>query len=332
MTDNVFGDEAAEHERLLRLPSLPPFDPSDRVESAVIGALAGSWPRRAVVKRPEPDLDDLFDPAKADYPQTLIPFHDHDLFAKVDEPTRDRVLAWAWIGYNKNVMDVEQYVVNPGFRLLSQDAFGTGLGDPLTIATMQAMVDEQYHTLMHLNASALTRRRRGWDLPESRLPYGPTVRHHRAAVDAADSPRGAALVSLAFTTVAETSISSYLGLMTDDEDLQPVNRATVVLHRRDEYCHSSIAGELLKIVFERLGGDDRRILLAGLADGLEAFRSNDFATWSAVLEHENVRGADRIVAAAAHDAGRQRLVQDCSAIRRLCDDLGVSDDVPYEWS
>lgn len=331
MTDDVFGDEAAEHERLLRLPSLPPFDPSDRVESAIISSLAGSWSRRAVVKRPEPDLDELFDPEKADYPVALVPFHDHDLFTGLDDPVRRRILAWAWIAYNKNVMDVEQYVVNPGFRLLSQDAFGTGLGDTLTVATMQAMVDEQYHTLMHLNASASTRRRRGWDLPERRLPYGPTVRRHHAAVDAAETPREAALVSLAFTTVAETSISSYLGLMTDDEDLQPVNRATVVLHRRDEYCHSSIAGELLKLVYERLGSDDRRTLLSGLAAGLEAFESNDYATWTAVMEHENVRGGASIVADAAHDTSRRKLVQDCSAIRRLCDDLGVRDEVPYRW-
>lgn len=331
MTDNLFGDEAADHEALLRLPSLPAFDPADPVESAVITALAGSWPRRATVKRPEPDLDELFDADKVDYPERLIPFHDDDRFRRLDEPTRARILAWAWIAYNKNVMDVEQYVVNPGFRLLSQDAFGTGLGDTLTVATLQAMVDEQYHTLMHLNASALTRRRRGWHLPERRLPYGPTVRRHHAAVAQAGTPRESALVSLAFTTVAETSISSYLGLMTDDEDLQPVNRATVVLHRRDEYCHSSIAGELLKLVYDRLDTDDRRILLSGLAAGLEAFESNDYATWTAVLEAENVRHGEELVADAAHDTGRRKLVQDCSAIRRLCDDLGVADEVPYPW-
>ncbi|GAB2647569.1 diiron oxygenase [Prescottella soli] len=331
MTHTPFGDEAAENESLLRLPSLPPFDPGDPVESAIISALAGSWPRRATVKRPEPDLDALFDAEKDDYPAQLIPFHDDDRFRRLDEPTRARVLAWAWIAYNKNVMDVEQYVVNPGFRLLSQDAFGTGLGDTLTVATLQAMVDEQYHTLMHLNASALTRRRRGWDLPERRLPYGPTVRGQYAAVAQADTPRESALASLAFTTVAETSISSYLGLMTDDENLQPVNRSTVVLHRRDEYCHSSIAGELLKIVYERLGPDDRRILLSGLATGLRAFEANDYTTWNAVMASEGVRDGEALVADAAHDAGRRKLVQDCSAIRRLCDDLGVADEVPYEW-
>ncbi|WP_433613136.1 AurF N-oxygenase family protein [Prescottella agglutinans] len=325
------SDDAAETESLLRLPSLPPFDPADPVESAIISALAGSWPRRATVKRPEPDLDALFDAEKDDYPVQLIPFHDDDRFRRLDEPTRARVLAWAWIAYNKNVMDVEQYVVNPGFRLLSQDAFGTGLGDTLTIATLQVMVDEQYHTLMHLNASALTRRRRGWDLPERRLPYGPTVRGQYEAVAEADTPRESALASLAFTTVAETSISSYLGLMTDDENLQPVNRSTVVLHRRDEYCHSSIAGELLKIVYERLGADDRRILLSGLATGLRAFEANDYSTWNTIMESAGVRDGEALVADAAHDAARRKLVQDCSAIRRLCDDLDVTDEVPYEW-
>ncbi|RVW03269.1 AurF N-oxygenase family protein [Rhodococcus spongiicola] len=331
MTDNPFGDAAADHETLLRLPSLPPFDPSDPVESAIISTLADNWPHRATVKRPEPDIDALFDADKDDYPIQLIPFHDDDRFRRLDEPTRRRILAWAWIAYNKNVMDVEQYVVNPGFRLLSQDAFGTGLGDVLTVATLQAMVDEQYHTLMHLNASALTRRRRGWHLPESRLPYGPTVRHHHAAVAGAETPRESALVSLAYTTVAETSISSYLGLMTDDDDLQPVNRATVKLHRRDESCHSSITCELLKIVYERLGTDDRRMLLSGFAAGLQAFESNDYRTWSAVMEAEGVRHGAEMVSDAAHDSDRRKLVQDCSAIRRLCEDLGVRDEVPYEW-
>ncbi|WP_305091447.1 diiron oxygenase [Prescottella sp. R16] len=325
------GDGAAEQETLLRLPSLPPFDPGDPAESAVIRAMGRSWPKRATVKHQEPDLDALFDPGRDDYPVALIPFAADDRFTRIDGEVRARLLAWAWIAYNKNVMDVEQYVVNPGFRLLSQDAFGTGLGDALTVATLQAMVDEQYHTLMHLNASALTRRRRGWQLPEARLPYGPTVRRHLTAVAAAESPREAALTSLAFTTVAETSISSYLGLMTDDEDLQPVNRATVVLHRRDEYCHSSIAAELLTIVYERLRPDDRRILLDGLASGLEAFEANDWSTWSTIFETENVRDGAAMVADAAHDTGRRKLVQDCSAIRRLCDDLGVTDEVPYAW-
>ena len=160
---------------------------------------------------------------------------------------------------------------------------------------MQAMVDEQYHTLMHHNASVLTRRRRGWMLPESVLPPSRTVRAHREAVARAASPRAEALVRLAFTTVAETSISAYLGLLTEDDALQPVNRATVALHRRDELCHSSLAAELLKIVFAELGRTDRRVLLDALADGIVAFTGGDAATWAAIVEHERIPGGKELI-------------------------------------
>src|SRR5574340_1074663 len=160
-------------------PSVPSHDPTDVVENAVISRLAGNWGRRARVKRPEPALDDLFDPTKADIPEELIPFRDHDRYRELDDEQKNRLRAWGWIAYNKNVIDIEQYVVNPGFSVLSQDAFGTGLGDTLMVATMQAMVDEQYHSLMHLNASTLTRTKRGLPPLENRLPYSLTVRRGR---------------------------------------------------------------------------------------------------------------------------------------------------------
>lgn len=312
-------------------PWLPSYDPTDVVENAVVSRLAGNWGRRASVKRSEPELDDLFDPAKADIPEELIPFRDHDRYRGLDDEKKNRLRAWGWIAYNKNVIDIEQYVVNPGFSVLSQDAFGTGLGDPLMVATMQAMVDEQYHSLMHLNASILTREKRGLPPLEKHLPYSLTVRRHHAVTGVADDPRERALTSLAFTTVAETSISEYLGLITENEALQPVNRATVALHRRDEVCHASISGELLKMVYEKLSADDRRILLNGLAEGVAAFTGNDFSTWSAILGFEGVAGAEEMIHDVQSDRGRQRLGLDCSAIRRLCDEIGISNDIEYEW-
>ncbi len=174
------------------------------------------------------------------------------------------------------------------------------------------MVDEQYHTLMHLNASAVIRRRRGWHMPESVLPPCRTVREHRAAVAAAPDPRGQALIRLAFTTVAETSISAFLALMTEDAELQPVNRTTVALHRRDELSHASLAAELLKMVFTELGPGDRAQLLAALAAGIEAFTGSDLGTWAAIVDAERVPGGRAMLAdvaatpPAAGGAGLQR--------------------------
>lgn len=325
------GDWEETAEILLRVPALPEFDPSDEVESAVIRGLARSWPRRATVRRTEPDLDALFEPAKADFPEALIPFRDDPRYRQLDEGTRDRIRAWGWIAYNKNVIDIEQHVVNPGFQLLFQDGLGTGLGDTLRAATVQAMVDEQYHSLMHLNASALTRAHRGRWLSDAALPHGLTVRRHRDAVARHADPRAAALTALAFTTVAETSIGAYLSLIGDDPGLQPVNKATVVLHRRDERAHASVAAELTSLVYEHLNADDRRILVAGLVEGVDAFTGTDFSTWSAILAAERVPGAAALVADTAFGPGDSRLVQDCSAIRRLMESIGAGADVPDSW-
>ncbi|MCD2144737.1 diiron oxygenase [Gordonia paraffinivorans] len=217
---------------------LPQLDPSNPVETAVIRGLVRGWPRRATVRRREPELDaptmdELYDEGLADFPEAMLPFAGHPLWERLDDERRTRVRAWAWIAYNKNVIDIEQDVVTPAFGLLFRDAFGTGLSDADRAAVVQSMVDEEYHTLMHLNASTLTRWRRGWELPDATLPKSLTARRHREALARAASPRSAALTSLAYATVAETSITDYLTLVAEDPTIQPVHRATIALHRRD---------------------------------------------------------------------------------------------------
>lgn len=316
---------------MIEHPSLPDYDSDDAVESAVVSRLAGNWAQRATVKKPEYDLDDLFDHSKHDYPEALIPFAEHDTYRRLPEPAKERIRAWGWISFNKNVMDVEQHVVHPGFSLLAQDAFGTGMGDTLAIAVTQAMVDEQYHTLMHLNASALTRRQRGWAMPERALPFSGVVKRQRAAQLGASSGSDAALSALAYTTVAEISITSYLDLIEDDDMIQPVNRATVKLHNRDEYCHASIADEMAAIVFGTLPSGDRRLFLDGLAAAMESFSATDFSTWSAILRLEQIVGAEEMVREVQESGSRRKLVQDYSGIRSLCRKLDVEDEIGIDW-
>ncbi|WP_226438051.1 AurF N-oxygenase family protein [Rhodococcus yananensis] len=315
----------------VRPPALPDHDITDVAESAVIAGLSRSWPRRAAVKKPETDLDALFDPALDDFPDELLPFHDHPRYLALDESRRARLRAWAWIAYNRNVVDIEQRVVNPGFGLILTDVFGVGPSDTVQLGVLQATVDEQYHTLMHHNANAVTRRRRGWALPDAVLPDCRTVREHDAAVARAADPRSAALVRFAYTTVAETSISAYLGLLTGSERLQPVNRSTVAVHRRDELCHGSLAGELLRMLLEVFDDTDRDALLDALAAGVEAFTGGDLTTWEAILRYEQIPGADTLLADTAERAATEPVVQDCSAIRRLCTDLGFGDDLDARW-
>ncbi len=139
------------------------------------------------------------------------------------------------------------------------------------------------------------------------------------------------MTPLASATVAETSIGAYLACLPTTPTVQPVNRSTVTLHRRDERAHASVATELTGAVYERLGADDRRTLIRALVTGVEAFTGTDYSTWAAILAAERVPYADAMLADAAARPGDHRLVQDCSAIRHLMESLGAAEDVPDTW-
>ncbi|MDP0919565.1 diiron oxygenase, partial [Klebsiella pneumoniae] len=81
-------------------PSLPEFDASDPVESAIVSRLASNWARRATVKKAEPELDDLFDSSLSDYPEALLPFAEHPTYLALSPEQKQRLQAWAWIAFN----------------------------------------------------------------------------------------------------------------------------------------------------------------------------------------------------------------------------------------
>ncbi len=313
-------------------PGVPDYDPEDPVENAVIARLAENWPRRAAVKRTEPELDDLFELDRPDYPEGILPFRGHPTYLELGSDAKNRILAWAWVAFNKNIMDIEQRVVNPGFMLIAGDAFETGLDESMATAVTEAMVDEQYHTLIHLNASAVMRRRRGWRMPESALPVGNKARRHQARIEAAACEWQREFAMLAFTTVAEISINAYLDLIADNTEIQPVNRTTAVLHNRDEYCHSSIAVEIAKAAYAHLGEEQRSFFREALADGMQAFAANDFSTWRRIVTLVGIAGGEQMLQDVAHDPSGQRLLQDFSGLHRLCAEMDLLEVIPFDWS
>jgi hypothetical protein len=310
---------------------LPQHDPTEPIENAVINRLVGNWHRRAMVKRDEPDLDDLFEVDRPDYPQHLLPFHDHPAYLALDDDRKQLLLGWAWVAFNKNVMDNEQRVVNPGFLLIGRHAFDTGMAEAAAVAATQAMVDEQYHTLMHLNASSVMRRRRGWHMPEHTLPVAKKARRHEERLAATSVPWQRDLTTLAFTTVSELSINAYLNLIADDPDVQPVNRVTATMHNRDEHCHSSVTSEVAEAVHARLNAEQRTYFLDAMSDGLNAFGANDFTTWRRVIELVGVDGGEAMLRDVEHEASRTMLVQDYSGLYGLCEAMGALDDIQFDW-
>lgn len=315
------------------VPALPEHDPENPIENAVINRLAGNWHRRATVKRPEPDLDDLFDLDRPDYPEGLVPFRNHPIYQALDPDVKAKVFGWALVAFNKHVMDTEQHVVNPTFTMLIDGVYDTGMPEQtLTTAITQAMVDEQYHTLMHLNASSVMRRRRGWRMPESALPIVHKATRLRQRMAEAEERWQADLSALAFTTVAEISINAYLDLMANDDVIQPISKVTATMHNRDEYCHSSIADEVAKAVYTGLDQRQRRVFQEALVDGLEAFAANNFPTWHRIVDLAGVGGGHDMLHDVEADPDAKRLMSNFRGLYQFCGELDVIDDLPFDWS
>lgn len=67
-------------------------------------------------------------------------------------------------------------------------------------------------------------------------------------------------------------------------------------------------------------------------DGLEAFAANDYTTWYQIVELTNLPGGREMLRDIESDPSRKRLLQDFSALYRLCGEMDVLDDFAFDWS
>ncbi|QIB47729.1 diiron oxygenase [Streptomyces aureoverticillatus] len=301
------------------------------VDNPVIHRLAANWRRRATVKRDDSALLDLFDPALPDYPEEIVPFADHPVYCQLPPQQRESILTWAMIALNRNTEYSETHVVNPAFGLILRGEFPGLWGEALEVSLMQAMVDEQYHILMHRMASDVTRARRGAQYREKELPLPYVSVTHRQLTDRASERWQRSLLTLAFSTTTELSIGAYLELVAGAEGVQPMNVALSRLHRHDEVCHGSISGELLKVLYPQLTDEQQRFLLDALCQALGAYSANDYRAWEAIMRLVGVEGGAEMLQD-CRSAGRTALLRDYSGLHQVLAELDVLDRIDFDWS
>jgi hypothetical protein len=298
---------------------------------ALIAQLNNAWPRRATVcdmERFRPAGE--FDPARPDYPVALVPFFSHEGIERLDEPIKQAILTWGWIGYNRRTVAAEDQVVNPALNYLASDILP---GDDwvFTESIRQTLIDEHYHTLMHLNAIQRTRRERQIEI-ELDLPMSVTYRELAKLKQQLVEPWEKQLAAVAFATVAEISVNAFLDVLADDETIQPQNRSVAQLHNRDEYAHSKTLGEISKVIFHRLTARQKSFFVATLPVALRAFVAQDFSMWEAILQQLKVPDAKSIVRDAIDAAGPSALTRDYSGLYRLADELGILGQLDFDFS
>ncbi|MFE0172320.1 diiron oxygenase [Streptomyces sp. NPDC059002] len=301
------------------------------VENPVIQRLALNWQRRATVKRDDPALLDIFDVEAFDYPEDIIPFADHPTYLGLSPEQRGEILTWAMIALNRNTEFSEQNVVNPAFALILQGEFPGLRGEALELSLLQAMVDEQYHILMHRVASYVTRTKRRRPYRDSDLPLPHYSRVHLDLTGRAVERWQRSLLTIAFATTTELSIGAYLQLLAGADGFQPMNMALAKLHRHDETCHGSINGELLKVLYPQLSKEQGSFLLRALVHALEAYSANDYRTWETIMRLTGVEGGDEMLRN-CRESGRSALLRDYSGLHRVFEELDVLDEIDFDWS
>jgi alpha-N-dichloroacetyl-p-aminophenylserinol N-oxygenase len=297
---------------------------NEGLSDRVAGLLADSWANRVAVKVGELDSRQYYDPAIADYPPDLVPFRSDPRYARLDIESRRKLLAAAWVAYNEKTIDVEVSIVSPACTLLLKGVFqGLDTAELKRVIT-QTQVDEQYHILMCLDGCLLTRQMHG--IKDVRIPQSSVVEALKLALDRQSSPRDAHIVQMAFATVAEVTINSYLSILANAEDIQPFNREITALHRRDEFAHNKIFSTLAGRIYRQFDEHDRSVFKAAIASGLEAFVRIDMGPWRDILSYLQVPEGEAIIDDCIRANPSKRIIRDYSGFRALLQEIGVEEN------
>jgi hypothetical protein len=296
----------------------------------VLRRIASRWARRAVVKGDELDYAALFHDELPDFPLRMLPFAAHPDFLAAAPEMRSLALTWGWIMYNERTIAAEDHIANPAFVNIMRERF-PGSEHPLIKQTIgQALVDEHYHTLMHVMATALCKRRR--QLAPLKLPESVTLRALRAAQAAAGDSWHRDLIQLCFAITSEVSINAYLSLLSQDDTIQPLHRTLTDMHNRDEFGHMILLVEVARVIYGAMTAAEKELFLRSLPFALEAYVAADFTTWKVILRHLGFAKAEAIVEDSRTAPGGTSLTRDYSGIKLLTDTLGITGQVDFDFA
>ncbi|WP_319772604.1 diiron oxygenase [Breoghania sp.] len=295
----------------------------------VLENLGKTWDDRVAVRKERLDLDQYYDPAIPDFPSSLVPFWDDEDFSSLSAQTKLRFLAVAWVAYNEKAIYLEEAVVQPACGIFFRGEL-PGIGAARTKQVVaQIQVDEQFHILMCLDVCHVARKRHhieDYRMPEPLLG----VRLKEIIADAADEEE-ARIAQVAYASVAEMSINAYLNEVATDQTIQPLNRVNTDMHRQDEAAHGIGFSEIVGSVYRQMNDKQRQTFRKLIGQALTDFTTPDLTYWASILDYLGIPNRDAIIE--RHETSTRGLVlkRNYTTIRRLFDELEITDDIDFEF-
>lgn len=239
-----------------------------------------SWYARATVRRPwvwKPALD----PEAPDFLMALLPFRDDPVFHQSPNHFQSACLSTAWLVYNHKTIAIETQIIIPACLDLMQLGTSHTMSDRELSAVAETITDEGFHTLVAAELCRMTSSFRGINV---RMPAFDLTLQLEMQKQAASDPRHFALVRLAYATVSEIFISDYLSLLSESDEIQPLFRTAVALHKSDEVCHKRLFPMLVRPIVRDCSDDEKALFVRSLYEAQSAFASRETRLWADVLD------------------------------------------------
>jgi len=302
-------------------------------KNSVTNILANSWENRVAVKKEALDLSKYYDSNLPDYPLDLVPFRNDPRFIQLDEKTKQRILSGAWICYNEKTIAVENHIITPACSLLLRGKFD-GLDNVETKRVVaQTLVDEEFHILMCLEACMISREMHDMESFISPKPVVVSLLEELLKNENNDEYKD--IILFGFSTVAEITINAYLGLLSQNKTIQPINTETTYRHFMDEASHNKFFMDSSKIVYNNFDDNKKKQFIFALENGLKSFVQVDLSTWVEILKYVGFTSdeSNSIVNDSKNTPLGTRLVRDYTSIKNLLNSLQINlNDFNFDFS
>ncbi|ROS05524.1 para-aminobenzoate N-oxygenase AurF [Sinobacterium caligoides] len=289
------------------------------------------WKNKSIVRsgRFKESPDELFDENLTDYPDNLLPFIGHPAYEALDDRIKSRIGSFAWIAWNKRVVDTEELIIGPALACLIANKTDITLKGIPKMAIRQAIVDEYFHSHMHDIAVGITIENRSLSQEDVEQLDKPALLYRRYQEVASDLPEQwqKDIALLVWCVIGELSIYEFLTFVSKDETVQPASRSLVGLHERDEAVHASLIQAVMEDNYQYLSEEQKSCFEACLPYGLSAFSAVDWVIWQDVLRISGVKDSEQIIKDVINDSSISNTIplnRSFVRIKRFCENVGIS--------
>ena len=289
----------------------------------VLNKMSSFWGERAQVKEQEFDINLVYNPAEDDFIDELIPINNHPKFKENYEEFRTSLLACGWIAYNEKTIAIESEIITPiCIDLIHGDIPGSQ-NEAVRWAASETLVDESYHVLMVVNAMRACKKVR--DLNDLRLGSFDLVTKMNEEKANASEAWQKQIIQLVTGIVSEVFISDYLGLLSDEKNIQPINRMTTNAHRLDELAHSGIFRSFTHQIYHQLNDKQKTFFSKTLAKPIKWFASRELEIWRQILNYLDFPHSDEIINDCYTQGSSDLTRIDYSELIQLSSSVGILD-------